>query len=211
MITRNLYNKILKKNGSFASWAVWEPQGEKPKSNMGVHKVFNAKSNPALLASLRNDIVMVGLNFSRPLKDPPPFANFHDESPHANDFKIRYAFWETPYYGAYMTDVLKHLVILRAQSVRAYIRDHPDVIQRHIRAFEEELEDLESRKPMLLAFGRDAYDLLNKHLDKNRYSVLVPLTHYSHQVSKEKYRVDIHRQIAEALKEQKLPGRSSRV
>ncbi len=202
MITTTLYHKIRKKNGAFASWAVWEPQGENPKSSMGAQKVFNLETNPTLLASLRTDIVMVGLNFSRDLKDPLPFSNFHDETPYANDFKIRYAFLNTPYYGAYMTDVLKHLVIPDAQSVRDYIKGNPRVLQYHIKAFEEELEDIESYRPMVLAFGRDAYGALNRYLDKKRYSILIPLTHYSHQVRKEKYREAVHSQIAEALKKQ---------
>ncbi len=200
MITRTLYDKIRGKYGSSASWAVWEPQGDKPKSNMGVQNVFNFEFNPSLLDTLRNDIVMVGLNFSRELKDPLPFTNFHDESPYANDFKIRYAFWDTPYYGAYMTDVLKHLVILDAPKVRDYIKKNPNVLHRHIRAFEEELEEVESRRPMLLAFGRDAYGLLKKHLDWKRYGSLIPLTHYSHHVRKEEYREDVHSRIAESLR-----------
>lgn len=165
----------------------------------GVQNVFNLESNPSLLDTLHNDVVMVGLNFSRKLKDSPPFSNFHPDYPQANDFKIRYAFWDTPYYGAYMTDVLKHLVIQDAPSVRDYIRKHPGVLLRNIRALEEELEDLESHRPMLLAFGRDAYGLLNKHLDCKRYSSLILLTHYSHYVRKEKYRKDVHRRIAKAL------------
>jgi len=135
------------------------------------------------------------------------FSNFHDESPYANDFKIRYAFWDTPNYGAYMTDVLKHLVIPNAQSVRDHIKSNPDVVQCHIRAFEEELEEIESDKPVLLAFGRDAYGSLNRHFDNNRYRILIPLTHYSHQVRKEKYREDTLCRIAEVFAEEGIAER----
>jgi hypothetical protein len=199
MITKNLYDKLQKANGSFASWAIWEPQGERPKSNMGSQNIFNFEYNPTILESLRNDVVMVGLNFPRELNNPHPFSNFHDESPYANDFKIRYAFSETPYWGAYMTDVLKNLVIPDAQSVRDYIKNNPRDIEMHIKAFEKEIVDLETNKPLLLSFGRDAFGLLKRHLDKDLYCALIPLPHYSHQVRKEKYREEVHSRIAEVL------------
>ena len=199
MISRSLYEKMLLKHGEYGSWAVWEAQGVRPKSNMGSQNVFNFETNPKLLDSLRNDVVMDGLNFSRDISESPPFANFHDERPYANDFKIRYAFAGTEYYGAYMTDVLKNLVILDAHSVQRHIKRNPNVVKSNMEAFAEELQDLEAERPMLLAFGRDAHGLLLNHLDPNLYSRLIPLTHYSHQIGKEKYAAQVHSQIAAAL------------
>jgi hypothetical protein len=200
MIEKHLYEEIRDKYGPVASWAVWEPAGDRPKSNMGPQKVFNLEANPSLLQTLRNDIVMVGLNFSREVEFAHAFSNFHDESPCANDFKIRHAFWHTQYYGAYMTDVLKKRVILRARDVKHYINNNPSDVQSQTRAFEKELDDLQSKKPMLLAFGGDAYGLLSRHLDKDRYGVLIRLTHYSHYIGMEKYRVEVLSQISEALR-----------
>jgi hypothetical protein len=202
MIEKHLYEEIRGEYGPVASWAVWEPQspGGRPKSNMGPKKVFNLGANPSLLQTLRNDIVMVGLNFSREVEFTHPFSNFHDESPNANDFKIRHAFSRTQYYGAYMTDVLKKRVILRARDVRQYIKNNPSDVQCQMRAFEKELDDLQSKKPMLLAFGGDVYGLLNRYLEKDRYSVLIRLTHYSHYVGMEKYRNEVLSQISEALR-----------
>jgi hypothetical protein len=81
---------------------VWADASEKPKSNMDDISHFN---NESVLSLLKNDVVMVGLNISRPVSKP--FLNFHDRNPKANDFKIRYAFKDSPYYGAYMTDINK--------------------------------------------------------------------------------------------------------
>ena len=106
-MTKKLYERIRRKHGGVASWAIWETQGDRPKSNMSPDKIFNLNTNPSLLESLNSNVVMAGLNFSREVGMIQDFANFHDESPSANDFKIRYAFSNTPYYGAYMTDVLK--------------------------------------------------------------------------------------------------------
>lgn len=199
MISRALYDKVEARYGSVASWAVWEPQGDRPKSNMGAHNVFNLEKNRTLLDTLRNDTVMLGLNLSREVKAARTFSNFHDESPHANDFKIRYAFEGTPYYGSYMTDVLKNLVIPDSQDVRRYLSNNPALVEPHIAALVAEFADLECERPTLLAFGRDAYGLLADHLDKRLYRSLIRLTHYSHQMNKEKYRVEVLSQIAGAV------------
>jgi len=200
MVGEHLYETIRDRYGQVASWAVWEPVGNKPKSNMGPQNVFNLKANPLLLETLRNDIVMVGLNFAHHVERPYAFTNFHSQSPYANDFKIRYAFWDTPYYGAYMTDVLKNLVIPDVRGVRDYIKSNPRVAESHVRAFADELNDLQSEKPLLLVFGRDAYELLNRCLHKSRYSVLILLTHYSHRVPKEKYRDEVLSRIFEVTR-----------
>jgi hypothetical protein len=195
MITKELFEKIKYSNGDFASWAVWEDEGERPKSHMGPDRIFDLNLNPNLLQALKVDVVMVALNFSRDLVNPKPFANFHDESPYANDFKIRYAFRGTPYYGAYMTDVLKNLVIPDAQKVREYIRKHPEVPREYVINFEKELAFIKSTKPLILAFGRDTFSILKKHLDKNKYSHLIQIAHYSHQIRKEKYRQEVLERI----------------
>ena len=106
MIDLNLFKRIKRKHGSYASWAVWALAGDKPKSNMSDWIRMDVDSNPGLLMPLKPGVTMVGLNFSRSERNHAPFGNFHDPSPHANDFKIRYAFQGTEYCGAYMTDVI---------------------------------------------------------------------------------------------------------
>jgi hypothetical protein len=201
MITKHLYETIREKYGKVASWAVWEPApegGKKPTSRMGPH-IFNLEKNPSLLETLRNDIVMVGLSFADRdvLVD---FANFHDLSPRAKDFKIRHAFWNTPYYGAYMTDVLKNLKKSNVQGVREHLKSHPDFAESQVTNFANELNDLQSEKPLLLVFGRYAYDLLDRWLDESHYSDLILLPHYSdysHYGPMKKYRDEVWRRIFE--------------
>jgi hypothetical protein len=123
MISIELFEKIKIKYGDVASWAVWDDAGIKPKSNMGNMNIFDLHENPDLLEILRNNVVMVGLNFSRPLLPTKPFKNFHDLSPHANDFKIRYAFRNTQFYGAYMTDIIKNLEMKSSNEVRSYLKN----------------------------------------------------------------------------------------
>jgi hypothetical protein len=198
MIDLTLFETIKRKHGSYASWAVWASAGEKPKSNMGDTKVFNLDFNPGLLAVLNPQVVMVGLNFSRTDWNHEPFGNFHDPHPSANDFKIRYAFKGTKYYGAYMTDIIKNHVMLDSKDLLKDLKPHPEKIKEHVSKFREEMHDLSCQAPVILAFGKDAYDILRRNLRRDEYSLLVRLTHYSHQISKENYQIEVFRQIAEA-------------
>lgn len=198
MITRELFEKIEDANGSFASWAVWEPIGSKKKSNMGPNNILDPDINPQLLKTLNTNIVMVGLNFSREIQNPMPFANFHDESRHAHDFKIRYAFMATPYYGAYMTDVLKDVVELNSQDVDKVI-NNPESLQKHIYTFEQELEFIESNKPLILAFGKKAYNILKRHLNKTKYNQLIQIRHYSDHIGEEEYKNKVMQQLKKNL------------
>ena len=121
MIDIQQFENIKQKHGSYASWAVWADAAEKPKSNMGDVSHFKHES---VLGLLKNNVVMVGLNISRPVSEP--FVNFHDPSPRANDFKIRYAFKDSPYYGAYMTDIIKFLEEVDSKNVREYLKKRPE-------------------------------------------------------------------------------------
>ena len=199
MISNKLFEKIKSQYGDVASWAVWEDEGERPKSNMGHINIFNLEKNPSLLDILKNSIIMVGLNFSRPLIPTEPFKNFHDLNPSANDFKIRYAFKDTEYYGAYMTDIIKNLEMKDSKDVKSYLRQNPAIIHENIGLFYDELRFIEARNPIILAFGSFTYELLKKHLKPYSYSKLIKLTHYSHFIQIDKYKMEVTAQINHVL------------
>ncbi len=180
---------IKERHGGYASWAVWAEASGKPKSNMGDLTIFDPDAKPSLLQTLTNDVVMVGLNFSKPPDESfdAPFRNFHDPSPRANDFKIRYAFINTPYYGAYMTDIIKSVVTVASSAALQYLKTNPAVVKESIATFREELADLGSSRPTILAFGAAAHRLIADNVPANAYSRLVKLTHYSHRIGKEEY------------------------
>ena len=94
---------------------------------MGNLDVLDERANPALLATLNPGVVMVGLNFSR-FRPHGAFRNFHDPSPVANDFKIRFAFSGTAFWGAYMTDVIKEVVELISGNLLDDLKVHPEVV-----------------------------------------------------------------------------------
>lgn len=190
MIDMQQFENIKEKHGRYASWAVWADASEKPKSNMGDISHFK---NESVLSLLKNDVVMVGLNISRAVSEP--FINFHDPNPRANDFKIRYAFKDSPCYGAYMTDIIKFLEEVDSKCVMKYLKEHPETIERNLRTFREEMHDLKATAPVILAFGRNTHEILSANLNKTEYFKLIKLTHYSHQIGKEAYKKAVFREI----------------
>lgn len=185
MIDKNLYLEINKKYGEFASWAVWKDEGEKPKSNIGDMSVFDLEKNHQLLATLNPEVIMVGLNFSRTIAKKA-FVNFHDSNPRGQDYKIRYAFRNTEFYGAYMTDIIKDFEEKIAGKVSVYLKSNKEFELKNVRLFEQEIADLKCTDPLIIAFGNVAYDLLYKHFGQ-RYRIK-KVMHYSQQISKENYK-----------------------
>lgn len=185
MITRERFSHILQTHSTVASWAIWAEEGTTPKSNVGDMSVFDLTKNPDLLQQLNPNIVMVGLNFARAV-EPVPFSNFHDKRPQAQDYKLRYAFRDTPFYGAYMTDIIKDFEEVISGNVMKYLRANPDFVLQHVKAFEAELEDLGCKDPLIIAFGNDSYKILKKFFS-DRYRIQ-KLKHYSCYMSKEAYR-----------------------
>ena len=199
MIDLKQFEFIRQKHGAYASWAVWADAAENPKSNMGDMSIFDLASNPRLLEVLKTNIIIVGLNiasFARLLSEP--FRNFHDPSPRANDFKIRYAFRDTEYYGAYMTDIIKGVGMIDSKDLLTHLRAHPPLVGQNIETFRGELRDLNCTAPTILAFGGGTYNIVHDNLGSGEYSQLIKLTHYSHYISKEKYREQVLSQIDHA-------------
>jgi hypothetical protein len=160
---------------------------------MGDLTVLDPDQNPALLGMLRSDLVMLGLNLSRDL--PPPLGNFHDESSRGNDYKIRFAFTDTTFYGAYMTDIIK-VRKLKSHDLMHDLAANQHCVDENIECLLEELDDLQSESPAVIAFGGSAHQLAAKHLPANRYSRLVRVTHWGDYISQEDYRTRVLGQLA---------------
>lgn len=189
MVTRERFDLIKRKHGHYASWAVWAAAGTRPTSNVGDISVLDPEENRALLTVLNPAVVMLGLNISRPL--PTPLCNFHDKSPQAKDFKIRFAFEGTRFYGAYMTDVLKFFVEPQSSKVVSTVRQRPDLLKNSAAILREELLDLGVGRPEIIAFGADAACIARQILAPDDYSRLVQVAHYSHFIAKENYRQEV--------------------
>jgi len=194
MIDREQFELISRKHGCYASWAVWAAATRGPKSSIDDLTILDVGATPTTLQVLKNDTIMVGLNISRSFAER--FRNFHDPSPSANDFKIRYAFTNTEYYGAYMTDIIKNVEMVNSAELLKHLKAFPSLVRTNVQAFREELRDLGSQRPTILAFGSAAHALIADNISRHEYSRLVRLTHYSHQIGKEKYRETVLGQIS---------------
>lgn len=195
MITLDKFNFIKDKYGYYGSWAVWAKQEERPmqkerpKSNIGDLQVLDPAINRNLLFILNPNVVFVGLNISGEIKTP--LANFHSSNPKANDYKIRYAFKVSPYWGGYMTDIIKDHVEIKSGKVENFLRENEDFEQQNVQRFCEELEDIGANKPTLIAFGNAAFKVLKRNL-KNEFNIL-KIYHYAHFMNKEDYRAHVRR------------------
>jgi len=196
MLSQNQYELIREKHGKYASWAVWAEASDKPKSNMGDMTIFGDNK---VLPLLKPNVLMVGLNLSR-FTISEPFRNFHDPSPNGQDYKIRFAFRDTEYCGAYMTDIIKGVVEVDSKNIPKHLKENPYVLAESLEIFKQELRDLGAVSPLILAFGRIAYYIIKENLSLVEYGKLIRLTHYSHQISKEKYRETVLNEIADGIR-----------
>ena len=196
MIDRSRFEAIRSKHGGYASWAVWAKASNTPKSNIGDMTIFDTNANDSLLKTLKASVLMVGLNISRSFSEP--FRNFHDASSSGNDFKIRYAFEDTEYYGAYMTDIIKNVEMVESSKLLEHLKTSPVLVRQNVDTFCEEVLDLDSGKPTVLAFGKAAHSLIEEFVPRHVYQQLIKLTHYSHWISKEDYRRTVLDQVGSA-------------
>ena len=180
------FNFIKKKYGRFASWSIWGEEEGTAKSNMGDLSVLDPKQNPDVLSKLKPDIVFVGLNTSREITDWEPFSNFHPNYSSAQDYKTRYALQDTVLWGGYMTDIIKDYPELKGRKVMSFLRDNPDVEKKNIEIFRQELKDLGTKNRIIIAFGINFYNILQKNL-QNEFNIF-KVTHYSHFINSKNYR-----------------------
>ncbi len=190
MVDRATFDRTKQRHGLYASWADWATPTDRPKSNIGDMRVLDPDQNPSLLNILRSDVIMLGLNVSGRLL-PEPLRNFHDPSPMGQDYKIRYAFAGHAYYGAYMTDFIKEVQMVKSTELLRHLRANPSVVRENVERLYQECDDLGCDTPTILTFGADTYRLVAEALPRNRCSRLIGLKHYSHYISKEKYREDV--------------------
>lgn len=148
--------------------------------------------NSNLLSILNPNFVLVALNISRG-DITTAFANFHDARPEATDFKIRYAIKNTPLWGAYMTDIIKDFDEKISGKVVKYLKENIDLENENANFFLEEISDIGSQNPTLIAFGNDTFNILNRKF-ANRFKIL-KVSNYANYTGKEKYREQVHSMI----------------
>ena len=176
MITRERFDLIKKNWGEVASWAVWAAEGATATSNISDLSIFDREE---ILETLNPNVIVVGLNISRDdLKDKPSFANFHSNYPKAKEFKLRRVLKDTSWWGAYLTDVIKDFPEIYSGKVLRALKDDPEIEIKNIKILLQEIKDLGSIDPTIVALGWDTYHILNKHLSQE-YNI-TQITHFSY-------------------------------
>ena len=188
MLDKQTYEIMKQKYGPVGSWAVWTSAGSAPKSFTDDMSWVN---DPSLLETLNTGFVFVGRCWSR--GDPSsrgqiPWADFHSDSPHQNDYKLRYALKGTKYWGSYITDFYKLDFDIHYLDVDDYAKEHPEFVRKNLATFQEEISYL-GDDIVLVAFGNVVYNLLKKHLG-DRYRI-VKIMNYAAYISKEEYRTKV--------------------
>ena len=94
-----------------------------------------------------------------------------------------------------MTDIIKFLAEVDSKNVMKYLKLCPEIIEKNLETFREEMHDLKATAPVILAFGKDTHRILRTNLRNNEYRKLIRLTHYSHQIGKEAYKEAVLKEI----------------
>jgi len=182
------FEEIRKTFGRCASWAVWSSPESDGKTDISSLAPFSLPDLTETIKILQPNIIFVALNFSvsTPMLD---FSNFHSSNSSAQDYKLRIALRGTPFWGGYMTDIIKDHVQLRAADVLLDLRDDPTIESRNISRFRDELELLNVKAPLLVAIGGHSYKILKRNF-ADEFKV-VQITHYSHFVNPSVYRTQV--------------------
>lgn len=194
MIELTTFEEVRNRFGHFASWAVWAEAGDKPKDNIADLDVLAPELNPALLHTLHSNVILLGLNISRPIDHP--LGNFHDPRPMATDFKIRYALQGAFCWGAYMTDIIKDFEEKASGKMMKFLRTNSEFEEENICHLREEIAVLGNPAPVLVTFGKDAQRIAERNLGDEFRIVGIP--HYANYVSKETYRIQVHEKLLKA-------------
>jgi hypothetical protein len=179
------FYSIKKKLGYCGSWAIWSEVKDTPKSNMGDLSLLDPSINKNLLNEVNPNIIFVALNFSRETV-MEEFANFHDGRHISQDYKIRYALKGTKLWGGYMTDIIKNFPEKSSSKMMSFLKKDKKLEIENCQIFTEELSLLKSHQPKIIAFGNDAFSILQRNF-KNKFDI-VKVPHYANYINKEKYR-----------------------
>lgn len=88
-----------------------------------------------------------------------------------------------------MTDIIKDFVQKNSKNVMQSIKNDKSMVDTNITRFQEEMRDLGSCNPTIIAFGNNSHEILSNNLESGHN--IKKILHYSHYISKEKYRDEV--------------------
>ena len=198
---KKTYELIKKKHGGWASWAIWAMpevwEGAGSRANMDDVSFFE---DDQILTKLNPNIVLVALNFSIDVEDifEKPFQNFHGGA-RARDYLIRLMLKDTPFWGAYMTDIIKRTPAKKSEKAMEIWKNDSKLRSFCIETFKQELKDIGAVDPYIVCLGTDVYKILKEHLPSN-YTIAEPYSyHYSAWHIKDEKHIERMQEVIENM------------
>ena len=87
-----------------------------------------------------------------------------------------------------MTDIIKNFVELKSKNLMKHLQKNKDFEKTNIEFFLKELDDLEVKNPIIIAFGNDTYNIINRNINKFK---ILKIPHYAMHMNKEEYRKEV--------------------
>jgi len=141
------FGSLANKYGGHASWAVWNSDALRDTDVISKN-----------LHCLKTSVIMVGLNISANL--PRHWSNFHGGR---HDRKLMYAFNDSPYRGAYMTDIIKGEIEAKSGKLKRRIKRRDVDLQKHVSTFRCEMNDLGvNRQALFILFGGEVKAIVRR-------------------------------------------------
>jgi hypothetical protein len=98
-VTKTSFEAVRKEFGRWSTWAIWNKEQSKIDDTSVIEQAF--KTNFSLF---RPGIIFIGLNVSKDVS-ARDWLNFHTRN--RSDYNLRQLLIDTPYSGAYITDIFK--------------------------------------------------------------------------------------------------------
>ena len=198
MISWQSYENLKKEFGYRSSWAIWAApkKGDWTKKD-SVSDMNIFLDEKKLIHALNDDYIFVGLNPA--VHDHVPhiqmaWENFHSsDNKRSQDYKLRYALHDTPYWGSFMTDVFTKIVDTDSTSAMKKVTDRAtaDSINSLLH-----IKERLGGKAVIVAMGTKAYKVLKRHLPVD--IELMKIYHYAARVNLDEYR----KKVLDALSNQ---------
>ena len=88
-----------------------------------------------------------------------------------------------------MTDIIKDFEQKASGKMMNYLKQNPEFEQKNTKIFRQEISDIGSKNPTIVAFGGDTHKVLKRNFSDEFKIVKIP--HFSHFISKENYRKEV--------------------
>lgn len=193
-ISKEQFHQIRQEFGDVASWAVWAPAAPDAPTKSGIDNI-NIFNDLNIIDILHNDFVIVALNISGSIERT--FGNFHSDSSNNTDYKMRFAFENTPLWGSYMTDILKNISEVNSQIIAKDLKSHLEQIKKHTDVFARELELLSASNATIVTLGGLSDRITRAALSQlGMKNHVMKIFHYAHYISPDNYRAHVKEQLA---------------